>query len=110
MADLARAGLAVDSEPQHQRALPSGRSCLVMFDHLTGEVFDELRAAGAWGRHQVLAIALPGAALDNSDAWLLLESGASDVVRWDDRDPPVPSNRLGSVACLGARCRRRRVE
>jgi len=62
---------------------------LVVFDHLTGEVFEELRAAGAWGRHQVLAIALPGAALDNSDAWSLLRSGASDLVRWDDRDPPA---------------------
>ena len=41
------------------------------------------------GRHRVLAIALPGTALDNSDAWSLLGSGASDVVRWDDRDPPV---------------------
>ena len=89
IADLARAGLAVDPEPQHQRALPNGHSCLVIFDNLTGEVFEELRAAGAWGRHQVLAIALPGAALDNSAAWSLLESGASDVVRWDDRDPPV---------------------
>ena len=89
IADLARAGLAVDSEPQRQRALPSGRSCLVVFDRLTGEVFEELRAAGAWGRHQVLAIALPGATLDNSDSWSLLQSGASDVVRWDDRDPPV---------------------
>ena len=89
VADLAQAGLAVDSEPQRQRALPSGRSCLVVFDHLTGEVFEELRGAGAWGRHQVLAIALPSAALDNSDAWSLLRSGASDVVRWDDRDPPV---------------------
>lgn len=89
VADLARAGLAVESEAQRQRALPSGRSCLVVFDHLTGEVFEELRAAGAWGRHQVLAIALPRAALGNSDAWSLLQSGASDVVRWDDRDPPV---------------------
>jgi transcriptional regulator with GAF, ATPase, and Fis domain len=60
-----------------------------MFDHLTGEVFEELRATGAWGRHHVLAIALPGAALDNSDAWSLLRSGASDLVRWDDRDPPA---------------------
>jgi transcriptional regulator with GAF, ATPase, and Fis domain len=89
VADLAREGLDVDSEPQRPRALPSGRSCLVVFDHLTGEVFEELRGAGAWGRYQVLAIALPGAALDNSDAWSLLRSGASDVVRWDDRDPPV---------------------
>jgi DNA-binding NtrC family response regulator len=89
IADLARAGLAVDPEPQRQRTPPSGRSCLVVFDHLTAEVFEELRAAGAWGRHQVLAIALPGAALDNSDAWSLLRSGASDLVRWDDRDPPA---------------------
>jgi DNA-binding NtrC family response regulator len=89
IADLARAGLAVDPEPQSQRALPNGRSCLVVFDHLTGEVFEELRAVGAWGRHQVLAIALPSAELDNSDAWSLLRSGASDLVRWDDRDPPV---------------------
>jgi DNA-binding NtrC family response regulator len=89
LADLAHAGLAVDSEPQRQRTLPSNRSCLVVFDHLTGEVFEELRAAGAWGRHQVLAIALPGAVLDNSDTWSLLRSGASDLVRWDDRDPPA---------------------
>jgi transcriptional regulator with GAF, ATPase, and Fis domain len=45
--------------------------------------------AETWGRYRVLAIALPDAALDNSDAWSLLRSGASDVVRWDDRDPPV---------------------
>jgi DNA-binding NtrC family response regulator len=89
IADLARAGLAVDPEPQRQRAPPNGHSCLVVFDHLTGEVFEELRAAGAWGRHQVLAIALPGTELDNSDAWSLLRSGASDLVRWDDRDPPA---------------------
>ncbi len=89
VADLARAGLAVDSDPQDQRKLPGGRSCLVVFDHLTGEVFEELRMAETWGRHRVLAIALPGATLDNSDAWSLLRSGASDVVRWDDHDPPV---------------------
>ena len=89
MSDLARAGLAVDSGTQDQRVLPNGRPCLVVFDHLTGEVFEELRMAEAWGRHRVLAIALPGATLDNSDAWSLLRSGASDVVRWDDQDPPV---------------------
>ena len=69
VADLARAGLAVDSDPQDQRQLPGGRSCLVVFDHLTGEVFEELRMTETWGRHRVLAIALPGATLDNSDAW-----------------------------------------
>ena len=87
--DLARAGLDVDSDPQDQHKLPGGRSCLVVFDHLTGEVFDELRMAGTWGRHRVLAIALPGATLDNADAWSLLRSGASDVIMWDDREPPM---------------------
>jgi transcriptional regulator with GAF, ATPase, and Fis domain len=89
VADLARIGLVVDSDPQGQHDLRGGGSYLVVFDHLTGEVFEELRTAGTWGRHRVLAIALPSATLDNSDAWSLLQSGASDVVRWDERDPPV---------------------
>jgi transcriptional regulator with GAF, ATPase, and Fis domain len=89
VADLARAGLAVDSDPQGQRKPSSGGSRLVVFDHLTSEVLEELRMTEIWGRHRVLAIALPGTRLDNSDAWSLLGSGASDVVRWDDRDPPA---------------------
>ncbi len=89
LADLARAGLAVHSGPPRPSALPNGSPCLVAFDHLTGEVFEELRMAGNWGRHRVLAIALPGATLGNSDAWSLLRAGASDVVRWDDHDPPA---------------------
>jgi transcriptional regulator with GAF, ATPase, and Fis domain len=60
-----------------------------VFDHLTGDVLEEVRMAGTWGRPRVLAIALPGAMPDNSGAWSLLRSGASDVVRWDDRDPPA---------------------
>jgi transcriptional regulator with GAF, ATPase, and Fis domain len=48
-----------------------------------------LRTAGARGRQRVLAIALTGATLDSSEAWSLLRSGASDVVRWDEVNPPA---------------------
>ena len=61
---------------------------LLAFDRLTGEVLEELEDAGGWGDQQVLAIALSKAALKTTDTWLLLRSGASDVVRWDDRHPP----------------------
>lgn len=89
IAELARAGLAVQNDvPRTERGAPSG-PCLLAFDRLTGEVLEELRAAGAWGRHRVLAIALPGTVLENSDMWSLLRSGASDVIRWDHRDPPA---------------------
>ncbi len=62
---------------------------LLAFDRLTGEVLEELEDAGGWGDQQVLAIALSNAALKTTDTWLLLRSGASDVVRWDDRHPPT---------------------
>ena len=60
-----------------------------MFDRLTNDVLEELRNVGARGRQRVLAIALAGATLDSSEAWCLLRSGASDVVRWDETNPPA---------------------
>jgi transcriptional regulator with GAF, ATPase, and Fis domain len=87
--ELDRAGLAVEVDPQRvQRAQPT-ESCLLVFDRLTGEVLEELRSAGSWGRQRVLAIALPGTVLENGDIWSLLRSGASDVVRWEDSEPPA---------------------
>ena len=86
---LAGAGLSVDSDPRGQRKSPTAGSFLVVFDHLTGEVFEELRMAEIWGNRRVLAIALADLMLDSSDVWSLLRCGASDVVRWDDADPPV---------------------
>ena len=67
VADLAGAGLAADSDPQDQRQVPGGHSCLVIFDQLTGEVFEELRMTETWGRHRVLAIALPAGSLPDSE-------------------------------------------
>ena len=89
LAELARAGLAVEVDLKRTERGPPSGSCLVAFDRLTAEVLDELRAAGGWGRQRILAIALPGTELENSDMWSLLQSGASDVVRWDHRDPPA---------------------
>ena len=87
--ELTRAGLAVELDPHRAgRGQPNG-SCLLVFDRLTDEVLAEVRDAGARGRQRVLAIALAGAALDSSEAWSLLRSGASDVVRWDERNPPA---------------------
>jgi transcriptional regulator with GAF, ATPase, and Fis domain len=89
IAELTRAGLAVEIDLRRAERWSSSGSCLLAFDRLTGEVLEELRAAGALGRHRVLAIALPGTVLENSDMWSLLRSGASDVVRWDYLDPPA---------------------
>ena len=87
--ELGRAGLAVEVDPRRAQRAPPTESCLLVFDRLTGEVLEELRSAGSWGRQRVLAIALPGTVLENGDIWSLLRSGASDVVRWEDRDPPA---------------------
>jgi transcriptional regulator with GAF, ATPase, and Fis domain len=89
VAELAGVGLAVDLDPQRGGRSPPAGPGLLLFDGLTAEILEELRAAGSWGRQRVLAIAGPGAVLENADAWSLLRSGASDVVRWDDRDPPA---------------------
>jgi len=87
--ELGRAGLAVEVDPRRAQRAPPTEACLLVFDRLTGEVLEELRSAGRWGRQRVLAIVLPGAVLENGDIWSLLRSGASDVVRWEDRDPPA---------------------
>jgi DNA-binding NtrC family response regulator len=89
LTELARAGLAIEADPPRAERAPPAGSCLVLFDRLTGEVLEELRAAEALGRHRVLAIALPGTSLGSSDTWSLLRHGASDVVRWDDSNPPA---------------------
>ncbi len=89
LAELARVGLSVEADSRRPgREAPDG-SCLLLFERLTGEVVEELRTARAQGRQRVLAIALAGAGLDSSEAWSLLQSGASDVVRWDESDPPA---------------------
>ena len=87
--ELTQAGLAVETGPPDEDRGQPAEVCLLAFDRLTGDVLEELRAAGEWGRHRVLVIALPGATLKNSDMWSLLESGASDVVRWNHRVPPA---------------------
>jgi DNA-binding NtrC family response regulator len=89
LTELVRAGLAAEVDPQQLERAPPGGFCLLVFDRLTGEVLHELRAAGALGRQRVLAIALGGTTLESSDAWSLLQSGASDVVRWDESNPPA---------------------
>ena len=89
LTELVRAGLAAEVDPQQLERGPPGGFCLLVFDRLTGEVLHELRAAGALGRQRVLAIALGGTTLESSDAWSLLQSGASDVVRWDESNPPA---------------------
>ena len=89
LTELARAGLAIEADPPRAGRAPPAGPCLILFDRLTGEVLEELRAAEALGRHRVLAIALGGTSLGSSDTWSLLRSGASDVVRWDDSNPPA---------------------
>lgn len=89
LAELTRASLAVELDTQHAERERDVRPCIFAFDRTTGEVLDELRDASVWGRHRVLAVALPGTMLPNVDIWSLLRSGASDVIRWDDRDPPA---------------------
>ena len=89
LAELSRAGLSVEVDPQRARGGPPDGSCLLVFDRLTNDVLEELRNVGARGRQRVLAIALAGATLDSSEAWCLLRSGASDVVRWDETNPPA---------------------
>ncbi len=76
-------------ETQQVGQVPPTGSCLLLFDHMNGEVLEELRTTGALGRQRVLAIALADTALESSDTWSLLQAGACDVVRWDDRNPPA---------------------
>lgn len=89
LAELTRASLAVELDAEHAEREPGTGPCIFAFDRTTGEVLKELRDASVWGRHRVLAVALPGTILQNSDIWSLLRFGASDVIRWDDRDPPA---------------------
>src|SRR5271165_6171142 len=89
LTELGRAGLALEVDGQRSEPKQTAGACLLVFDRVTGEVLQELRAAGALGRHRLLAIALAGATLESSDTWSLLRSGAADVVRWDDRNPPA---------------------
>ena len=89
-AELAGVGLSVDLDPKPGARSPPPGAGLLLFDRLSAEVLEELHAAASWGRQRVLAIAGPGAVLEHADAWSLLRSGACDVVRWDDQDPPAP--------------------
>ena len=89
LTELNHAGVAVEVDPQRAERTPPAASYLILFDRLTGEVLEELRAAGALGRQRVLAITLAGTTLGSADTWSLLRSGASDVVRWDDSNPPA---------------------
>jgi len=84
-----RVGLPIDLGPRRGDNHRPTDSCLLVLDRLTGDVLEELRAEGAGGRRRVLAIALPDAMLESTDTWSLLRSGASDVIRWDDRKPPA---------------------
>lgn len=79
----------MELDAEHTEREPGTWPCIFAFDRTTGEVLKELRDASVWGRHRVLAVALPGTILQNSDIWSLLRFGASDVIRWDDRDPPA---------------------
>lgn len=87
--ELTRAGLTFEADRPRSEAGSLPAAWVLAFGQLTGEVLDEVRVASAWGRNRVLAIALAEAALTNSDMWSLLRSGASDVVRWNRRDPPA---------------------
>ena len=56
---------------------------IVFFDTITDELSEWLREASRDGGDRVLAVTSAGTGLDDGACWALLESGASDVIAWD---------------------------
>src|SRR5580704_17161917 len=70
-AELAGVGLSVDLDPNPGARSPPPGAGLLLFVRFSAEVLEELHAAASWGRQRVMAIAGPGAVLENADTWSL---------------------------------------
>src|SRR5574341_1469435 len=57
---------------------------MVIFDDITQPLRDFVQEMSRNGLDRILALAVSRTALTHSDAWLLLQAGASDVFPWDD--------------------------
>jgi transcriptional regulator with GAF, ATPase, and Fis domain len=62
---------------------------VVVFDQITQQLFDFLRAASRNSLDRVLAIAVSRSTLIGGGAWRLLQVGASDVIAWDNSANPA---------------------
>lgn len=60
---------------------------MVFFSEATDALYDFVREASHRGHERVLAMTDSCHALDDTIAWRLLHSGASDVFEWNTRDP-----------------------
>jgi transcriptional regulator with GAF, ATPase, and Fis domain len=62
---------------------------VVVFDQITQQLHDFLRVASRNGLDRVLAVAVSRSTLVGGGAWPLLQSGASDVIAWDNSANPA---------------------
>ena len=77
---LRQAGIETDALDSDDVTGPG----LLIFDHVSAQVCDALRAVTAGGDRRVLAVSTTGAALAGDQSWRLLMAGASDALAWND--------------------------
>src|SRR5215204_1221915 len=83
---LLRGGLEMRPVDRGELAGPG----LILFDSVTPQVCDAVRALADGGAIRVLGVATTAAALAGDQSWRLLLAGAADALSWGD---PVASAR-----------------
>lgn len=87
---LASAGLLLD--PLVRKAYPEGPG-LIFFDRVSSGLCELIHGVTNNGLNRVLAVSV-GPANNSIDMWILLEAGASDVLKWEDRPESAHEIRL----------------